>query len=141
MDPASSTTVPRMSKSRVSTSSSVIIRSSSHQPPAAMIPEQEMLCDWLDWHRDTPLRKCAGLNAVQLATRAVPSSRLSLLGPARAQEDYDIYLAECRAIDAALKGATLDDTYTFRGQACEPSPGRQLPTEPSHQECPFAATV
>ena len=100
-----------------------------------------MLCDWLDWHRATLLRKCAGLNAVQLATRAVPSSRLSLLGPARAQEDYDIYLAECRAIDAALKGATLDDTYTFRGQACEPSPGRQLPTEPPNQECPFAATV
>ena len=35
-------------------------------------PEQEMLRDWLDWHRATLLRKCAGLGAAQLATRAGP---------------------------------------------------------------------
>jgi uncharacterized damage-inducible protein DinB len=120
-------------------------------------PEQEMLRDWLDWHRATLLRKCAGLDAAQLATRSVPPSALSLLGlvrhmsdaergwvrqtyrreqipdlyyrpdlpdadireadPARAEEDLEIYRAECRAVDAALEGARLDDTFTFRERA------------------------
>ena len=113
-----------------------------------------MLRDWLDWHRATLLRKCAGLDAAQLALRAVPPSDLSLLGlvrhmsdtelgwvrqvyqgqqvpdhyyrpdapaadfteadPAGAEEDYERYLAECRAVDAALEGAQLDGTFTFR---------------------------
>ena len=117
-------------------------------------PEREMLQDWLDWHRATILRKCAGLDAEQLASRAVPPSTLSLLGlvrhladcergwvrqvfrgeqvpdlyyradaetadieeadPARAQEDYELYRAECRAVDAALADMKLDDTVTFR---------------------------
>jgi uncharacterized damage-inducible protein DinB len=117
-------------------------------------PEQEMLRDWLHWHRATLLRKCAGLDAAQLATRSVPPSSLSLLGlvrhmsdaergwvrqtfrgeqipdlyyrpdlpdadikeagPARAEEDFAIYRAECRAVDAALEGAKLDDTFIFR---------------------------
>jgi uncharacterized damage-inducible protein DinB len=116
--------------------------------------EREMLRDWIDWHRATLLRKCAGLDAAQLAKRAVPPSRLSLLGlvrhmsdtergwvrqlfrgeqvpdlyyrsdapdadfeeadPAGAEQDYERYLAECRAVDAALEGAKLDDTVTFR---------------------------
>ena len=113
-----------------------------------------MLRDWLDWHRATLLRKCAGLDAAQLAMRPVPSSSLSLLGlvrhmsdtelgwvrqtfrgeqvpdlyyrpdtpdadfkeadPASAEEDFERYRAEFRAVDAALEGATLDDTFTFR---------------------------
>jgi uncharacterized damage-inducible protein DinB len=111
-----------------------------------------MLRDWLDWHRATLLRKCAGLDAARLATRAVPPSNLSLLGlvrhmsdtergwvrqayrsegvpdlyyrsdtpdadfeeidPAGAEEDFARYLAECQAVDAALEGASLDDTFT-----------------------------
>jgi uncharacterized damage-inducible protein DinB len=112
-----------------------------------------MLLDWLDWHRATLLRKCAGLDATQLAQRAAPPSNLSLLGlvrhmsdcergwvrqtfrgeqipdlyyradaqdadieeadPANAEEDFEIYRAECRAVDAALEGAKLDDTFMF----------------------------
>ena len=115
--------------------------------------EQEMLRDWLDWHRATLLRKCAGLGAAQLATRAVPPSNLSLLGlvrhmsdtergwvrqafrgeqvpdlyyrpdardadftaadPAGAEEDFERYRAECQAVDVALHGAKLDDTFTL----------------------------
>src|ERR1700683_3929945 len=111
-----------------------------------------MLRDWLDWHRSTLLRKCAGLDAVRLAERAVPPSNLSLLGlvrhmsdtergwvrqtfrgeqvpdlyyrsdtpdadfeeadPVGAEEDLARYRAECRAVDAALEGAKLDDTFT-----------------------------
>ena len=116
-------------------------------------PEREMLRDWLDWHRATLLCKCAGLDATQLAERAVPPSALSLLGlvrhmsdtergwvrqtfrgeqipdlyyrpdtpdadfaeadPAGAEKDFGLYRAECRAVDAALEGAELDDTFTF----------------------------
>jgi hypothetical protein len=127
---------------------------SEHYPERRNESERDMLRDWLDWHRATLLRKCAGLDAGQLATRAVPPSNLSLLGlvrhmsdtergwvrqayradgapdlyyradapdadfaeagPAAAEEDYERYLAECRAVDAALAGADLDDTFTLR---------------------------
>ena len=59
------------------------VERSDHYPQRRNGPEQEMLRDWLDWHRATLLRKCAGLNASQLATRAVPPSNLSLLGLVR----------------------------------------------------------
>ncbi len=127
---------------------------SEHYPARRNDPEQVMLRDWLDWHRATLLRKCAGLDATQLATRAVPPSNLSLLGlvrhmsdtergwvrqtfrgeqvpdlyyrsdtpdadfeeagPAGAEADFGLYLAECRAVDAALEGAELDDTFTLQ---------------------------
>jgi uncharacterized damage-inducible protein DinB len=132
------------------------VERSEDYPERRNAPEQVMLQDWLDWHRATLLRKCAGLNAAQLATRSVPPSALSLLGlvrhmsdtergwvrqtyraeqipdlyyrpdlpdadfkeadPACAEEDFEIYRAECRAVDAALEGAKLDDTFTFREQ-------------------------
>jgi uncharacterized damage-inducible protein DinB len=132
------------------------VERSEGYPDRRNAPEREMLRDWLDWHRATLLRKCAGLDAVQLATRAVPPSGLSLLGlvrhmsdtelgwvrqtyrgepvpdhyyrpdaptadfeeadPATAEEDFARYRAECRAVDAALEGAGLDETFTFRAQ-------------------------
>jgi Protein of unknown function (DUF664) len=115
---------------------------SADYPARRNEPEREMLRDWLDWHRATLLRKCAGLDATRLAKRAVPPSGLSLLGlvrhmsdtergwvrqtfrgeqvpdlyyrpdapdadfeeadPAGAEEDFERYQAECRAVDAAL---------------------------------------
>jgi uncharacterized damage-inducible protein DinB len=129
------------------------VERSENYPARRNDPEQQMLRDWLDWHRATLLRKCAGLDAAQLAKRAVPPSNLSLLGlvrhladaergwvrqafrgeqipdlyyrsdapdadieeadPAGAEEDFECYLTECRAVDAALQGANLDDTFTF----------------------------
>lgn len=47
------------------------VERSEDYPERRNEPEQEMLRDWLDWHRATLLRKCAGLDAAQLATRAV----------------------------------------------------------------------
>jgi uncharacterized damage-inducible protein DinB len=130
------------------------VERSEDYPARRNEPELEMLRDWLDWHRATLLRKCAGLDAAQLAERSVPPSHLSLLGlvrhmadaergwvrqvfrgeqipdlyyrsdapdadfeeadPAGAEEDFEIYRAERRAVDAALEGAKLDDTFTFR---------------------------
>jgi uncharacterized damage-inducible protein DinB len=45
--------------------------------------ERAMLETWLDWHRDTLARKCAGVPAEQLRQRAVPPSTMSLLGLVR----------------------------------------------------------
>jgi uncharacterized damage-inducible protein DinB len=130
------------------------VERSDDYPERRNATEQEMLLDWLDWHRATLLRKCAGLDAAQLATRAVPPSNLSLLGlvrhmsdtergwvrqtyrgehiadlyyrsdapdadfqevdPAGAEEDFERYRAEWRAVDAALDDSGLDDTFTFR---------------------------
>jgi hypothetical protein len=130
------------------------VERSEDYPARRNEPEREMLHDWLDWHRATLLRKCAGLDAAQLASRAVPPSTLSLLGlvrhladcergwvrqvfhgeqipdlyyrsdaetadieeadPARAEEDFECYRAECMAVDAALADMKLDDTVTFR---------------------------
>src|ERR1044071_2896358 len=129
---------------------------SEHYPDRRNEPEQEMLRDWLDWHRATLLRKCAGLDATLLAKRAVPPSNLSLLGlvrhladtergwvrmtyraeqipdlyyrpeakdadieeagPATAEQDFGLFRAECLAVNAALEGAKLDDTFTFGGR-------------------------
>jgi uncharacterized damage-inducible protein DinB len=51
--------------------------------PGRILGERQALEAWLDFHRDTLLVKCAGLTAAQLKERAVPPSRLSLLGLVR----------------------------------------------------------
>jgi uncharacterized damage-inducible protein DinB len=48
--------------------------------PPMVNPERAGLEAWLEWHRQTLIFKCAGLDAEQLARRAVPPSTLSLLG-------------------------------------------------------------
>ncbi len=45
--------------------------------------ERPMLVAYLNWQRSSLLSVCAGLNGEQLATRALPPSRLSLLGLVR----------------------------------------------------------
>ena len=45
--------------------------------------ERDALTGWIDFHRATLMHKCAGLTAGQLKQRAVPPSRLSLLGLVR----------------------------------------------------------
>ena len=51
--------------------------------PARIAGERESLEQWLDFHRETLLMKCAGLTVEQLKTRSVPPSNLSLLGLVR----------------------------------------------------------
>ena len=46
-------------------------------------PERPMLQGWLDWHRQTLLRKCAGLTGAQLCTASAEPSDLTLLGLVR----------------------------------------------------------
>lgn len=51
--------------------------------PPYVADERSRLDAWLDYHRATLARKCAGLTAEQLAVRPVASSELSLLGLVR----------------------------------------------------------
>jgi len=46
-------------------------------------PERAALQDWLRYHRETLLMKCAGLTPDQLRTTSVEPSRLTLLGLVR----------------------------------------------------------
>lgn len=51
--------------------------------PDRIADERTSLEQWLDYHRQTLLWKCAGLTAEQLKKRSVPPSGLSLLGLVR----------------------------------------------------------
>lgn len=51
--------------------------------------ERTMLEGWLDHHRQTLLRKCAGLTAEQLKTASVEPSGLTLLGLVRHMADVE----------------------------------------------------
>jgi Protein of unknown function (DUF664) len=51
--------------------------------PDLVADERSSLEQWLDYHRATLLMKCAGLTSPQLKQRALPPSRLSLLGLVR----------------------------------------------------------
>ncbi len=57
--------------------------------PDHVAAERRALEQWLDYHRDTLLTKCAGLTAGQLKERAVPPSNLSLLGLVRHMADVE----------------------------------------------------
>jgi hypothetical protein len=51
--------------------------------PDLLADERTSLEEWVDYHRATLMVKCAGLTAEQLKRRALPPSRLSLLGLVR----------------------------------------------------------
>jgi hypothetical protein len=57
--------------------------------PDYTAPERTALEQWLRYHRQTLLAKCAGLTAEQLCERAVPPSTLTLLGLVRHLRDVE----------------------------------------------------
>jgi hypothetical protein len=57
--------------------------------PALVNDERAALHDWLRFHRQTLMLKCAGLTAEQLCRRAVPPSTLSLLGLVRHMREVE----------------------------------------------------
>jgi uncharacterized damage-inducible protein DinB len=87
------------------------VERSEHYPARRNAPEREMLRDWLDWHRATLLRKCAGLDAARLATRSVAPSTLSLLGLIRHMADV-----ERGWVRQAFRGEQVPDLY-YRSDA------------------------
>ena len=70
--------------------------------PGLVLGEREALEAWLDFHRDTLLHKCAGLTADQLKERAVPPSRLSLLGLVRHMTEVERWWFRMHAAGADL---------------------------------------
>ena len=95
--------------------------------PGRILGERQALEAWLDFHRDTLLLKCAGLTAGQLKERAVPPSRLSLLGLVRHMTEVErwwfrIHAANIEAFRqeveharAAVAGKRLDDVVPSHG--------------------------
>jgi uncharacterized damage-inducible protein DinB len=70
--------------------------------PGRVLGERQALEAWLDFHRDTLLLKCAGLTAGQLKERAVPPSRLSLLGLVRHMTEVERWWFRMHAASADL---------------------------------------
>ena len=60
--------------------------------------ERAILEGYLDWHRQTLLHKCAGLNAEQLKTASTPPSNLTLLGLVRHMAEVERWWFRRRAI-------------------------------------------
>ncbi|GAB2813270.1 DinB family protein [Streptomyces daliensis] len=57
--------------------------------PEGTLSERAMLEGWLDFHRGTLLRKCAGLDDEELRRASVPPSELTLLGLVRHLTDVE----------------------------------------------------
>jgi membrane protein len=88
--------------------------------------ERDTLCAWLDYHRATLARKCAGLTDEQLRERSMPPSTLTLLGLVRHMaevertwfrrvfEDHDIPLVWSDTMDFQ---AAYDSGASTRAEA------------------------
>ena len=71
--------------------------------PERISGERSSLEQWLDYHRQTLLWKCAGLTAEQLKQRSVPPSRLSLLGLVRHMTEVEQWWFRMHAAGEDLK--------------------------------------
>ncbi|MFC9437827.1 DinB family protein [Nocardia sp. NPDC057030] len=74
--------------------------------PPLIADERPMLQAWLDFHRDTLLQKCAGLDAKQLAERSVAPSAMTLHGLVR-------HLSEVERGWFRLAAAGMDLDYIY----------------------------
>jgi hypothetical protein len=70
--------------------------------PDRIAGERESLEQWLEFHRETLLAKCAGLGADQLKTRSVPPSELSLLGLVRHMTEVERWWFRMNAADEQI---------------------------------------
>ncbi|MFN8077534.1 MAG: DinB family protein [Kineosporiaceae bacterium] len=68
-----------------------IVSKVTRREPPETGAERELLESFLDYHRDTLLLKCEGLDAAGLKARATPPSALSLLGLVRHLTDVERY--------------------------------------------------
>ncbi|MBA3339856.1 MAG: DinB family protein [Geodermatophilaceae bacterium] len=66
----------------------------NRQDPPYAGPERALLDAWLDFHRETLLRKCQGLTAEQLKTRACEPSTLTLLGLLRHMAEVEAWFKD-----------------------------------------------
>ena len=73
--------------------------------------ERTSLQDWLDFHRQTLLSKCAGLTAAQLKTPSVEPSKLTLLGLVRHMADVERFWFRTTAAQQAVDDAYCTEEY------------------------------
>ena len=75
-----------------------LARESDRADPDKIAAERTALEQWLDYHRNTLLIKCAGLTSEQLKQRPIAPSNLSLLGLVRHLADVERgWLRQCAA--------------------------------------------
>jgi uncharacterized damage-inducible protein DinB len=103
--------------------------------PPYVADEPSRLDAWLDYHRATLLRKCAGLTGEQLtgeqlAMRPVPSSALSLLGLVRHMAGNERIWFRIR-----FAGAEVEDLYQ---SAAHPEGGEFALADPARAEADLA---
>ena len=98
--------------------------------PPYVADERSRLDSWLDYHRATLLRKCAGLTGEQLAMRPVPSSALSLLGLVRHMAGNERIWFRIR-----FAGADVEDLYQ---SAEHPEGGEFALADPASAEADLA---
>jgi len=98
--------------------------------PPYVSGERVRLDAWLDYHRATLLRKCAGLTGQQLAARPVASSALSLLGLVRHMAANERIWFRIR-----FAGADVEDLYP---SAEHPEGGEFALADPAGAEGDFA---
>ncbi len=84
-------------------------------PAAVSMPDvgpiRPVLQGYLDHYRRTLLRQCAGLTAAQLCARAVPPSRLSLLGLVRHLTEVERIWLRVRAAGEPLPPADREGQF------------------------------
>ena len=104
--------------------------------PGLILGERQALEAWLDFHRETLLLKCAGLTASQLKERAVPPSRLSLLGLVRHMTEVERWRFRIHAAGTDVAFPTIrtwtgadhyvTERYDTRVAAPWPDGGRRI---------------
>ncbi len=80
------------------------------QEPADSGAEQVQLESWLDYHRDTLLRKCEGLTDEQLKTGSCEPSSLSLLGLVRHMAEVEAWFNN-DIVDGRIAGIFYTDEH------------------------------
>ena len=70
--------------------------------PGRILGERQALEAWLDFHGGTLLHKCVGLPVGQLKERAVPPSRLSLLGLVRHMTEVERWWFRMHAANTGM---------------------------------------
>jgi uncharacterized damage-inducible protein DinB len=102
--------------------------------PDRIADERTALEQWLDYHRATLLKKCAGLTAEQLKRRAVAPSTLSLLGLVRHLTEVERWWFRMHAggeqldfpYDPNQTGADFDDTADADAEADLSAYGQEI---------------
>jgi uncharacterized damage-inducible protein DinB len=79
--------------------------------PDLIAGERQSLEQWLEFHRETLLMKCAGLSAEQLKARPVPPSSLSLLGLVRHMTEVEQWWFRMHAGTEQIEFAYSTEPY------------------------------